>query len=113
MTRSRALADQYGRPEPSITPALMTFASVDPDRAAALHRAGAILGAMYGRNMESAAARYCVVGPPDDCRAAVQRFAAAGVEHLILTPLAYGDGAADQMRALARALFSADRHAAT
>lgn len=82
----------------------MTFAVVDPDRGTALQRAGAILGAMYGRNMESAAARYCIAGTADDCRAAAHRYADAGVEHLVLTPLAYGDGIVDQIRALAAAL---------
>jgi probable F420-dependent oxidoreductase len=94
-------SDAAARP---ITAALMTFAVVDPDRASALQRAGAILGAMYGRSMESAAARYCIAGTPDDCRAAAQRYADAGVEHLVLTPLAYGDGTTEQVRALAAAL---------
>ena len=104
LTRIRTQADESGRAGP-ITAALMTFAVVDPDRSTALQRAGAILGAMYGRNMESAAARYCIAGTADDCRAAAQRYADAGVEHLVLTPLAYGDGTADQIRALAAALL--------
>jgi len=103
-TRIRTLADENGRVGQPITAALMTFAVVDPDRSTALQRAGAILGAMYGRSMESAAARYCIAGTADDCSAAAQRYADAGVEHLVLTPLAYGDGTADQIRALAAAL---------
>jgi probable F420-dependent oxidoreductase len=103
-TRIRTLAAAAGRAARPITAALMTFAVVDPDRASALQRAGAILGAMYGRSMESAAARYCIAGTPDDCRAAAQRYADAGVEHLVLTPLAYGDGTTEQVRALAAAL---------
>lgn len=102
--RIRTLAAEAGRAARPITAALMTFAVVDPDRSSALHRAGAILGTMYGRNMEGAAARYCIVGTPEDCRAAAQRYADAGVEHLVITPLAYGDGTADQVRALAVAL---------
>ena len=66
----------------------MTFAAVDEIATPRWQRAGAILGAMYGRDMRSAAARYCIAGTADDCRAAAQQFAAAGVEHLILTPLA-------------------------
>jgi probable F420-dependent oxidoreductase len=104
MARIRAWAVERGRSGETITGALMTFAAVDDDRAAAVQRAGAILGAMYGRNMDNAAARYCIAGDPDHCRSAVQRFADAGVEHLILTPLAYGGGAPAQIRALARAL---------
>jgi probable F420-dependent oxidoreductase len=90
--------------ERPITGALMTFAVVDRDRTAAVQRAGAMLGAMYARDMLSAAERYCVVGDAAACRDAVARYAAAGVEHLILTPLAYGDGTLEQVRALAEAL---------
>ena len=102
--RIRALAVARDQPGHPITAALMTFAVVDPDRNAALERAGAILGAMYARPMQTAAARYCVAGTADDCRAALQRYADAGVEHLILTPLAYGDGTLEQIHALAAAL---------
>jgi probable F420-dependent oxidoreductase len=101
MARIRGLAAQAGRPHATITAALMTFAIVDADRSAALQRVGAMLGAMYGRDMHNAAARYCVAGTADDCRAALASFAAAGVEHLILTPLAPGDGVGEQIRALA------------
>ncbi len=104
MARIRSLAAEHGRDERAITAALMTFAVVDRDRSVAVQRAGAMLGAMYGRSMESAAERYCVTGTPDECRQAVDRFADAGVEHLILTPLAYGDGTIEQIRGLAAAL---------
>jgi alkanesulfonate monooxygenase SsuD/methylene tetrahydromethanopterin reductase-like flavin-dependent oxidoreductase (luciferase family) len=104
MNRIGEMARASGRGDGTITAALMTFAAVDDDREAAVQRAGAILGAMYGRDMRSAAARYCVVGTAAECRAAVERFANAGVEHLILTPLAYGDGTLEQIRALASAL---------
>jgi probable F420-dependent oxidoreductase len=105
MARIRDAARAAGRGDRPLTAALMTFAVVDENRDAAVARAGAILGAMYGRDMRSAAARYCIAGTPDDCRAAIERFAAAGVEHLILTPLAYGGGITEQVRALAAALM--------
>lgn len=104
MERIHSLAADTGDAARRITAALMTFAVVHPDRDAAVQRAGAMLGAMYGRAMESAAQRYCIVGAPDECRAAAQRFADAGVEHLILTPLAYGDDIIEQIRALAAVL---------
>jgi probable F420-dependent oxidoreductase len=87
MQRIHELAIEAGRKDVQIARATMTFALVDMDREAALQRVGMILGAMYGRDMRSAAARYCIAGRLDDCRAAVERFRAAGVEHLILTPL--------------------------
>jgi len=104
MGRIRELAKDAGRGTTPIAAALMTFAALDDDRAEAVRRTAAMLGAMYGRDMRSAAERYCIAGNAETCRTAVARFAAAGVEHLILTPLASGDGVADQVRVLARAL---------
>jgi alkanesulfonate monooxygenase SsuD/methylene tetrahydromethanopterin reductase-like flavin-dependent oxidoreductase (luciferase family) len=104
MERVRSLAAQHGRGDHPIAAALMTFALVDRDRTQALTRAAAALGAMYGRSMETVAARYCVAGTPEDCRAAVEAYAAAGCEHLILTPLAFGRHLGDQVRQLAPAL---------
>ena len=99
--RVRALATAE---RPHITAAHLAFALVDDDPGAALGRAGAMLGAIYGRPMDAAASRYCVVGTPDICGETIARYEAAGVEHLILSPLAYGDALAGQIRSLARAL---------
>jgi alkanesulfonate monooxygenase SsuD/methylene tetrahydromethanopterin reductase-like flavin-dependent oxidoreductase (luciferase family) len=109
--RIRSLAAAAGRAGHGIAPALMTFAVVDAERAAAVRHAAAWLGAMYGRPMESAVERYCLAGPPDECRAAAQRFAAAGVGHLILTPLGAGGEVLGQIRALANALGITPRSA--
>ena len=103
MERIRSLAIAAGRDPSRIEPALMTFASVDKDRDVAVERVGAMLGAMYGRDMRSAAQRYCIAGTAAECRAGVRRFADIGVHHLILTPLAHGDGTTAQIRALAEA----------
>lgn len=103
--RIRDWAREEGRADHPLTGAVMSFAAIDPDRDAAVKHAGTILGAMYGRPMESAAARYCVVGSPAECRAAVERYADVGVEHIILAPLAYGDALRAQIRALADALL--------
>ncbi len=104
MARIDTLVRELEAPERAITPALMTFAVVDRQRDAAVQRAGAILSAMYGRDMQSAAARYCVAGTPEDCRAAVTAYATAGVRHLILAPLAGRDDLSEQLGALAAAL---------
>jgi probable F420-dependent oxidoreductase len=104
MARIRALAAAAGRGDRHLTAALMAFAVIDRNRNDALARAAAALGAMYGRSMEAAAARYCLAGTAEDCQATVQAYAAAGCEHLILTPLAFGAGLADEMCRLAEAL---------
>lgn len=102
--RLQTLANEAGRAQHPIAKAVMAFAAIDADRDAALQRAGMMLGAMYGRPMESAAARYCIAGDAAACRAAAQRYAEVGVEHLILTPLAYGELLAEQVSRLGAAL---------
>ncbi|HUI26879.1 MAG TPA: TIGR03619 family F420-dependent LLM class oxidoreductase [Candidatus Kryptonia bacterium] len=72
-----------------VTGAMMVFTALRPTRTQALQEAGAMLGAMYGRNMQSAAERYCLLGSIDDIAAGVERYYAAGVRHLVLTPLVY------------------------
>ena len=54
--------------------------------------------------MEGAAARYCVLGGGAACWDGVARDAAAGVEHLILSPLVPGEALGEQIGALAAAL---------
>jgi probable F420-dependent oxidoreductase len=103
MSRIRELALGAGREPAAITAAVMGFALVAEDRAEALARAGGLLGAMYGRPMDAAAARYCIVGTAAECRAAVGEYAAVGCEHLILTPLVFGDGVREQIHRLAEA----------
>lgn len=102
--RIRALAHEYGRDPRSLTGALMAFIVVGRDRETAVANAAAALGAMYRRPMESAAARYAIAGTAAECRAAIEAYAAAGVEHLVLTPFGHGDALLEQLHALADAL---------
>jgi alkanesulfonate monooxygenase SsuD/methylene tetrahydromethanopterin reductase-like flavin-dependent oxidoreductase (luciferase family) len=53
---------------------------------AALERAAALLG-LYARPFREAAAKYCLLGRPEDCLDGIRRFVAAGVRHVILAPL--------------------------
>lgn len=104
LARIRALAAEAGRAERPFAAALMAFALVAPTRDAALRRAATALRAMYGQDMERAADRYAVLGAPRDCAEVVARYAAAGVEHLVLTPLAPLAGIPEQVREIAAAL---------
>ena len=78
-----------GMTERSIAGAMMAFARIDDRREAALERASARLGAMYGAATAPAAGRYGVGGAHDDCRAKIAELRDAGVEHLIFSPI-YG-----------------------
>jgi probable F420-dependent oxidoreductase len=100
--RAEARAEKSERP---ITAALMVFSLIDSDREAAARKAAQFLGAMYGRPMESAVAKYCLVGSDEDCGEAVGRYKTAGVEHLILSPLGFGGELEEQVRRIAAALL--------
>ena len=80
--------------------ALMAFGRIESDAQRALANTSRRLTAMYGAGMESAAPRFGVVGTADACRARVRELAAAGVEHLVLSPIIEGD-LEDQLERLA------------
>jgi probable F420-dependent oxidoreductase len=65
----------------------LLFTALDASYAAALDRAAALLGRLYARPFREAAAKYCLLGRPEDCLAGIQRFVDAGVRHVILAPL--------------------------
>ena len=74
-------------------------------RAAAVERTAARLGAMYGAATAPAAARFAIAGTADDCREQVAALAAAGVEHLVLSPIAPLEEYDEQLAGLAEALI--------
>ena len=106
ITRVRELAVEAGRAPSAVTGALLAFALVDDDRAAAESRATRALGMMYGAGAADAAARYCVLGSVAECRERLAEYSAAGVEHMILSPIAGRGGLEAQLERLPRLLGS-------
>jgi len=100
--RSRMERIREWRGAAPIASALMSFARIERDGAGALARARRRLGALYGSQTESAAARFGIVGTIETCRARVAEIAAAGVEHLLFSPIADGGDLDEQLEALAR-----------
>ena len=90
MERIHELAAVAGGDVKPLTGALLAFAFVDDDRASATARASRTLGTMYGRSMERAAERYCLLGGIEECRDKLARYEEAGVEHIVLSPFAAG-----------------------
>jgi alkanesulfonate monooxygenase SsuD/methylene tetrahydromethanopterin reductase-like flavin-dependent oxidoreductase (luciferase family) len=76
-----------GREAPSFATAALLFTALDASYEAALDRAAALLGRLYARPFREAAAKYCLLGRPEDCLAGIRRFVEAGVRHVILAPL--------------------------
>jgi len=88
----------------TFTAALVAFARIAESRAAAVERTAARLGAMYGAATAPAAARFAIAGTANDCRERVAALAAAGVEHLVLSPIATLDEYDEQLVGLSEAL---------
>jgi probable F420-dependent oxidoreductase len=84
---------------PFATGALL-FTAVDASYERALDRAAALLGRLYARSFRDAAAKYCLLGRPEDCLEGIHRFVSAGVRHVILAPL----GDPDELLEVAGAL---------
>ena len=63
------------------------FTAFDPSYEAALDRAAKMLGSIYRRDFREAAAKYCLLGRPEDCMEQIERFVAAGCRHFVLSPL--------------------------
>jgi len=76
-----------GRDVEVFATAALLFTAVDRSYDAALERAATLLGRLYARPFRDAAAKYCLLGRPEDCLAGIRRFVDAGVRHLILAPL--------------------------
>jgi probable F420-dependent oxidoreductase len=92
------------RRDAPFTAALVAFARIGDERATAVERIAARLGAMYGTATAPAAARFAIAGTADDCRARVAALAAAGVEHLVLSPIATLEEYDEQLVGLSEAL---------
>ncbi len=58
---------------------------------AAHARAAKLLGTIYNRDFEDAAARYCLLGRPEDCLEQMREFARAGCRHFVLSALSDPD----------------------
>jgi probable F420-dependent oxidoreductase len=76
-----------GRDVEAFATAALLFTAIDRSYEVALERAATLLGRLYARPFRDAAAKYCLLGRPEDCLAGIRRFVDAGVRHVILAPL--------------------------
>jgi len=90
-----------GRTLDSFLAAIVLFALVRDDGDAAREEAREHLSRRYGMTFEPyQIEKLCVVGTPEECRARVLEYAAAGVRHFSFNPCAAGDDFLDQCRRL-------------
>jgi probable F420-dependent oxidoreductase len=99
-TRMARIRELAGSSRPIVC-ALMAFARIERDGRSALARAQHRLGALYGTETRSAAERFGIIGTIEQCRERIAELAAAGVEHLLLSPIVEGDDLDTQLEALA------------
>lgn len=87
LTKIRAHAAKVGRKAHPFEPMSFLFTLFDQSYEAALDRATELLQRIYNVPFRDAAAKYCLLGRPEDCLEQMQRFARAGSRHIILSVL--------------------------
>jgi len=87
LSRIRQHAAQSARPSRRFTTAALLFTALADDYEQALDRAASGLERIYRVPFREAAARYCLLGRPEDCLERLRQFAASGVRHFVLSPL--------------------------
>ena len=104
--REQALAHWHRRPRTDrrFTAGLVLYFRIAPTHEAARRDAIEYLSREYRQPFEGLVDRYCALGPVSECRAAVERFMEAGVEHFDLIPMCTPDLVMDQLRELAAEL---------
>ena len=83
----RAVAAAAGRDADALASAIVLPAHVGPDGDAAREQARAHLSVRYAMPFEAHhVARYTIAGNPEECRARLREYVAAGVRHFVLNP---------------------------
>lgn len=65
----------------------LLFAVLEDTYERARDRAAQMLGTIYRRDFREAAAKYCLLGQPEDCLEQLKRFVDAGCRHFTISPL--------------------------
>ncbi|HEX2172007.1 MAG TPA: LLM class flavin-dependent oxidoreductase [Dehalococcoidia bacterium] len=97
LEKIQAWAPEYGRDPSRITPGTLIFISTHPDRAVARRRAVEGLTVRYNQNFENLVDKYCAFGTVDECTEAIAQYVAAGVRHVVLSPLVPAADLPDQV----------------
>ncbi len=102
-------AEAAGRALRNFEVAHLFFITVRPSYEDALDQATAILSARYNQDFREPARKYAILGPPADCAEQLRRFAEAGVQNLILSPIVPAGEMVDQFEILAGEVLPALR----
>jgi probable F420-dependent oxidoreductase len=87
MTAIAGHARSAGRDGLPFQTAALLFTVLDDSYEAAHDRAAKLLGMIYNRDFRDAAAKYCLLGKPEDCLDQMRQFARAGCRHFVMSAL--------------------------
>ncbi len=87
LTSIAAHAKSAGRDGLPFQTTAFLFTVLDDSYEAAHTRAAELLGMIYNRDFRDAAARYCLLGKPEDCLEQMREFARAGCRHFVISGL--------------------------
>lgn len=101
-----------GRPAGSVRPGLFAFACCHADRATARDMAVSRLSRQYAQDFSKILDKYVIAGNPEDCRARIADYVAAGARTLFLSSACPADYTAANETLLAREVLPAFRPSA-
>lgn len=96
----RAFAQETGRSLDGFQYVLYQFTSVASTREEARRNAAASLQRAYGQNFEELAAKFCVLGTPQDCIARLREYVQAGARHIVFASACPPEQVETQLRRL-------------
>ncbi|MFN0090244.1 MAG: LLM class flavin-dependent oxidoreductase [Acidimicrobiales bacterium] len=105
----RVWAAEAGRPANAVKPSIFAFATCHEDSDRAYEMAVARLGKQYAQDFSQIAAKYVIVGSPEQCRARVQEYLDAGAETVFLSSACPGDYITANEEILAKEVVAAFR----
>ncbi|GIX47515.1 MAG: hypothetical protein KatS3mg131_1726 [Candidatus Tectimicrobiota bacterium] len=104
LQRARAYRAASDRAGEAFAAGLVLYVCVAPTYEAARQQAVAYLSAEYRQPFAHLVDKYCALGPLPQCLATIERFIAAGAQHLSLIPTCAPPQVLAQLRQLAPAL---------
>jgi probable F420-dependent oxidoreductase len=100
VARVKEFAQEAGRSLDGFQFAVYQFTSIASTKEEARRNAAASLQAAYKQNFEEIAARYCVLGTPQECVARLREYVDAGARHIVFANACPPDQAEKQIRRL-------------
>ena len=109
LARIATYCDESGRSSDAITKAIFLFTCVHPDRDVAVDYAVSQLGVTYAQDFRTKAAKYTLVGTPEDCRARLANYVEAGARMVFFASACPASHVAENQRLIVDEIMPAFR----